>query len=263
MRVADAMTRDVDVVSPTATVREAARKMDSLNVGVLPVCDGRRLVGILTDRDVTVRATSTGESPDNTRVQEVMSSHVRWCYENASAEEAERIMAEDQIRRLPVVDSDRNLVGIVSLGDLATDGAPDTGEALKQISEPSEPDRTGTPSGRHAAEAGGGQPGTPEAASDEDYAIRGAVMEAFAANPDLDASSIHVAVHEGLVRLTGTVGSEEDERLALEIARSVEGTRDVRNDLAVHQDATLANQTGSAGTGAGGREAPRPPRNVR
>lgn len=143
MRAGEVMTRDVVTVGPDATVREAARMMDDLNVGALPVCDGRRLVGIITDRDITVRATADGMQPDRTPVHVVMTDDVRWCFEDDSIEEIGREMARQQIRRMPVVDGGKRLVGMVTLGDLATDRAPGTAEALRSISEPSEPDRTG------------------------------------------------------------------------------------------------------------------------
>lgn len=146
MRVADLMTREVRVISPERSIREAARLMDDLNVGVLPVCDGRRLVGMVTDRDITVRATAAGLPPDDTQVREVMSHDVRWCFADASAEDVARTMSEMQIRRLPVVDRERRLVGIVALGDLAADRAPGADEALRRISTPAAPDRSATPS---------------------------------------------------------------------------------------------------------------------
>jgi CBS domain-containing protein len=153
MRIAEVMTRDVKVIGPDRSVRDAARLMDNLNVGSLPVCDGERLVGMITDRDITVRATAIGEDPDKTRVSEIMSEDVRWCFEDDDVSDAARTMGEVQIRRLPVIDHDRRLVGIVALGDLATDQAEGTTEALRNISEPSEPDRSGTPSSRHTAAA--------------------------------------------------------------------------------------------------------------
>src|SRR5690606_41459614 len=112
MQVSEVMTREVEVISPDASLREAARKMDDLNVGVLPVCDGQRLVGMITDRDITVRATSIGESPDVTRVDEVMSEEVWWCYEDEDVEDVARRMGEKQIRRMPVIDHDHMLVEI-------------------------------------------------------------------------------------------------------------------------------------------------------
>jgi CBS domain-containing protein len=142
MRVGEVMTRDVAVVSPYATLREAARRMDNLNVGALPVCDGRRLVGIVTDRDIVVRATAAGAAPDLTRVHDVMTDDVMWCFEDDDVEEAEEEMARVQIRRLPVVDGRKRLVGMLSLGDLATDRAPRADDTLRSISEPSEPDRS-------------------------------------------------------------------------------------------------------------------------
>ena len=141
MRIAEVMTRDVAVVRPSDAIRRAAQMMDELNVGVLPVCDGQRLVGMITDRDITVRATAAGRAPDEARVAEAMSEDVRWCYEDEPLEDAMAVMKDVQIRRVPVVDRNKNLVGIVSLGDLVTDEAPGTGGTLRDVSEPSEPDR--------------------------------------------------------------------------------------------------------------------------
>jgi len=108
MRVGEVMTRDVTVVSPHASVRDAARKMDQLNVGALPVCNGTRLVGIVTDRDITVRCTATGAPPDKTRVEDVMTDDVHWCFEDDPVEDAEQEMSHVQIRRLPVIDRRKN-----------------------------------------------------------------------------------------------------------------------------------------------------------
>ena len=102
MQVSDVMTRDVAVVSPYANVLQAAQKMDWLNVGALPVCDGDRLVGIVTDRDITVRCTAAGESPESARVHEVMTDDVCWCFDDDPVEQVEEEMAYLQIRRLPV-----------------------------------------------------------------------------------------------------------------------------------------------------------------
>jgi CBS domain-containing protein len=151
MLVGEVMTRDVAAVPTHATVRDAAQQMDQLNVGALPVCDGKRLVGMITDRDITVRCAAAGSRPDATRVGDVMSSDVRWCYENDQVEQAEREMSHIQVRRLPVIDREEKLVGIVSLGDLATRNAPGTQETLRSISEPSEPDRSGPAGARTAS----------------------------------------------------------------------------------------------------------------
>src|SRR5918998_2484508 len=145
MKVAEIMTRNVRVVSPDRTIQEAARLMDEMNVGVLPVCDGRRLRGMITDRDITVRATAAGLPPDTTRVRDVMSDNVWWCFDDDNVNHIVQLMSDHQIRRLPVVDRDKHLVGIVALGDLATDQEDAAARALHRISTPSEPDRTGTP----------------------------------------------------------------------------------------------------------------------
>jgi CBS domain-containing protein len=150
MRIADVMTRDVRVVQPDRTVREAARLMDELNVGALPVCDGRRLIGMITDRDITVRAVAAGLSPGETAVEEVMSADVSWCFDDDDVDDVVETMSRRQIRRIPVVDRAKRLVGIVALGDLATDQEEDAGRALRRISTPSEPDRSGTQSVRRA-----------------------------------------------------------------------------------------------------------------
>jgi CBS domain-containing protein len=144
MKVAEVMTRDVSVIEPHRSVRDAARLMDEMNVGVLPVCDGRRLLGMITDRDIVVRSTATGAPPDRHHVDEIMSRSLQWCFEDDDAHEVLMHMSEKQIRRMPVVDDDRRLVGIVTLGDLATDHAQGVEEALRRISTPSEPDRSGT-----------------------------------------------------------------------------------------------------------------------
>ncbi|MBP2295673.1 CBS domain-containing protein [Azospirillum rugosum] len=144
MSIRDIMTRDVQIVGPNESIRKAAQLMDQLNVGVLPVCDGEKLVGMITDRDITVRATSAGMAPDQCKVSEVMTTEPRYCYEDDPVNEVSRLMGGQQIRRVPVVDRDKRLVGIVSLGDLATDAKDErtVESALEQISTPSEPDRT-------------------------------------------------------------------------------------------------------------------------
>jgi len=154
MRIAEVMTRNVKVIGPERSVREAARLMDNLNVGSLPVCDGERLVGMITDRDITVRATAVGEDPDQTQVKEIMTDDVRWCFEDDEVNDVVRTMGDVQIRRVPVVDRAKRLVGIVALGDLATDRAEGTEEALRNISEPSEPDRPGNTSKQRSGKAG-------------------------------------------------------------------------------------------------------------
>jgi CBS domain-containing protein len=141
-RIAEVMTRDVRSVSPQETIRRAAQMMDELNVGALPVCDGQKLVGMVTDRDITVRGVAAGQSPDAAHVADVMSGSVRWCFDDQTVDEVMQQMGDSQIRRVPVVDHDtQELVGIVSLGDLATKHSAQVDRTLEEISSPAEPDR--------------------------------------------------------------------------------------------------------------------------
>lgn len=140
--IAEVMTRDVQSISPQETVRRAAQMMDELNVGALPVCEGEDLVGMITDRDITVRATAAGQSPDNARVRDVMTDDVRCCFDDQTVDEVMQQMGSTQIRRVPVVEHDsRRLIGIVSLGDLATKHSAQVDRTLEEISTPSAPDR--------------------------------------------------------------------------------------------------------------------------
>src|SRR3954466_11863099 len=103
MRVSEVMTRGVECISPDATLQEAAARMKSLDVGPLPVCDNDRLVGMVTDRDITVRATAEGEAPTDVRVRDIMTLEVFWCFEDQDAAEAARLMEQKQVRRLVVL----------------------------------------------------------------------------------------------------------------------------------------------------------------
>jgi CBS domain-containing protein len=137
MKVREAMTRDVRLVRPDQPISEAARLMAELDIGALPVEENDRLVGMITDRDIAVRAVAGGRGPD-TAVREVMSREIKYCYEDQSIDEVTQNMGELRIRRLPVLTRDKRLIGILSLGDLAIDeGARDeAGEALGGISRP-------------------------------------------------------------------------------------------------------------------------------
>jgi CBS domain-containing protein len=143
MELKEIMTRGVDVIPPEATLKEAAEKMKNLDVGPLPVCDGERLVGMLTDRDITVRAVAAGRDPSMTKVCDVMTPEIVYCFEDQRVEEAAKLMEEKQIRRLPVLNRNKWLVGIISLGDLAVDTGDRqfAGKVLAQVSEPAEPKR--------------------------------------------------------------------------------------------------------------------------
>ena len=136
MQVKDVMTVEVEMVGPEDSLKTAARMMADLDTGALPVGEEGRVVGMITDRDISVRAVAEGCDPDQTKVRQVMSGDIRCCSEEDTIEQASRKMSEWQIRRLPVVDRNARLVGIVSLGDLATAGATDpAAEALQKISE--------------------------------------------------------------------------------------------------------------------------------
>ena len=142
--IQDVMTRDVQSISPQETVQRAAQMMDELNVGAIPVLDGQKLVGMITDRDITVRSTAAGQSPGQTRVGDVMSTDVRTCGPNQTVDEVLGQMGDVQIRRVPVVDEQSHeVIGIVSLGDMATRHSAGIDHALEEISTPAKPDRSG------------------------------------------------------------------------------------------------------------------------
>ena len=140
MQLKEIMTTDVEVISPDSSVADAAKQMRSLDVGSLPVCDGQRLVGMITDRDITIRATADGRDPNTTLVRDCMSPEIVYCFEDQSAQEAEQIMQEKQIRRLPVLTREKQLAGIIALADLATktDDIRAVGKTLEKVSEPSD-----------------------------------------------------------------------------------------------------------------------------
>ena len=138
MKLKEIMTQDVEVVHPDDTLQTAARKMRERDVGFLPVCDGERLVGALSDRDVTIKAIAEGMDPRSTRVKDVVHSRVIWCFDNQNVSDAVRKMKENQVRRLMVIQRDnKQLVGVVSLGDLATNGTEKMSSSLLQsVSSP-------------------------------------------------------------------------------------------------------------------------------
>ncbi len=135
--IREVMTRDVEVIGPQDTLRDAAEKMRSLNVGALPVCDGDRVVGMLTDRDIVVRAIALGMDSAITTVEDAMTGNVQYCHDDDDAMGVLARMRDMQVRRFIVVNEDERLVGIVSLGDLSqTMNERRVGEALEGISEP-------------------------------------------------------------------------------------------------------------------------------
>ncbi|HIV72003.1 MAG TPA: CBS domain-containing protein [Candidatus Aquabacterium excrementipullorum] len=154
-QVSQAMTRGVRTISPADSLVLAAQAMDELNIGSLPVCDGNRLMGIVTDRDIVTRGVAQGCALEQTKVSDVMSQNVQWCFEDQSVEEVADRMSRVQIRRVPVLDREQQLVGMLSLGDMATKGSDGTASrALGSISEPAEPDRSSQ--SKASGSAGGG-----------------------------------------------------------------------------------------------------------
>ena len=136
MRVSEAMTRDVRVANPNQSLHDVAKIMADNDVGSLPVGENDRLVGMITDRDIAVRAVAAGKSPDGTKVREVMSADVKYCFDDDEISDVARNMGDIQVHRLPVVDHDKRLVGILSLADIANTGGPEpAGKAVCGISE--------------------------------------------------------------------------------------------------------------------------------
>jgi CBS domain-containing protein len=137
MKIKDIMTKSVASVNPTATLADAAKLMQQHNVGSIPVCDQNGVVGIITDRDIVVRNVATGGNPGSTQVKDIMTAQVTTAAPDMDVDDVSRMMASNQIRRVPVVDNNR-LVGMVALGDMAVDQRFDTeaSEALTEISKP-------------------------------------------------------------------------------------------------------------------------------
>ena len=135
-RVADIMTRSVATVQRDETIQAAAARMREMDVGSLPVLDGKALAGMVTDRDITVRGVAEGMIPQESRVADVMTDDLRWCRADDSVEQVMAEMGDAQVRRLPVLDGNDEFVGIVALGDIATRQSAHTDETLREISTP-------------------------------------------------------------------------------------------------------------------------------
>lgn len=136
MKISEVMTRDTKLVNPNDTVQHAAKLMKACDCGVLPVAEGDRLVGMITDRDIAVRCVAEGKGPD-TKVRDAMTQELKYCFEDHEISHVCANMSEIQVRRLPVVDRNKRLVGIVSLSDLARRSAG-TAKALHGIVQPSQ-----------------------------------------------------------------------------------------------------------------------------
>ena len=154
--VADVMTRGVRSMTPQDPLVKAAQAMEELNVGAIPVCEGDRLIGMVTDRDIVVRCVAQEMDILSCKLSDIMSGHVRTVREDDDVNEVLNEMSSSRIRRMPVVDSQDRLVGIVSLGDIAAkhpQGQEDVASSLGDISSPAEPDRS------HQSQASGPQGG--------------------------------------------------------------------------------------------------------
>jgi CBS domain-containing protein len=136
MKVSEAMSREVHIANPQQRIKEAAKTMAEIDAGSLPVGENDRLVGMITDRDIAVRAIAEGKGPE-TPVSEVMTTDVKYCFEDEDLVHVSKNMAEQQVRRLPVVNRDKRLVGILALSDIAAkEGSRVTGRAIEGISRP-------------------------------------------------------------------------------------------------------------------------------
>lgn len=134
--VGELMSREVRIANPDQTVEEAARLMSESNTGALPVGENDRLVGMITDRDIALRVVAQGKNPRDTRVRETMTEKIKYCFDDESIDSVARKMGDQQIRRLPVLNRDKRLVGIISLGDISTRHSPErAGEALRGVSQ--------------------------------------------------------------------------------------------------------------------------------
>lgn len=137
MKLKEIMTQDVEVIHPDDSLQTAAQKMRDRDIGFLPVCDGDRLVGVVSDRDIIVRVIAEGMDPKAMIGRDLVTAPVIYCFEDQDVDEAARIMQENQIRRLVILNRDKRLVGVVSLGDLARNRPADrSGEVLQSVSEP-------------------------------------------------------------------------------------------------------------------------------
>jgi CBS domain-containing protein len=136
MKIADVMSRDIEVASPTDTIQSVAQRMAELDVGALPVCDGRRIQGMVTDRDITVRGVAQGMGSDSP-ISQIMTGNLEYVMADDDLDRAADKMASNQVRRLPVVDENKELVGMISLGDLAKEHQEQiVGRTLEDISRP-------------------------------------------------------------------------------------------------------------------------------
>jgi len=137
MKISEIMSRNVECISGDTSIKDAAETMRSVDVGFLPVCEGDHVIGILTDRDITIRHVADGQNPYRVKVREIMTPDALYCFEDQDIEEVGRFMQEHEVRRVLIFDRARQLVGVVSLGDISKASGEHTlaGETLKEIAE--------------------------------------------------------------------------------------------------------------------------------
>ena len=135
-KISDIMTKSVAVVQRDETLQAAAKRMREMDVGALPVVDGKALMGMVTDRDIAIRGVADGMIPQESLIVDVMTEEVRWCNADDTVEQAMALMGDAQVRRLAVLDANREIVGIVALADLATRQSAHTDDTLREISAP-------------------------------------------------------------------------------------------------------------------------------
>lgn len=217
--ISEIMTRNVRFVAPQENLQHAAQLMDELNIGVLPVCEGDRLIGMITDRDITVRATAAGIVPDDALVQEVMTRDVRWCFEDQSVDEVLQQMGDTQVRRVPVVthDDDHRLIGIVALGDIATkagdgENAGAVAQVVEQVSTPSTPEPAASGSNFAPSEGLSAGSATGESTLDggSDDRIGTADIAAAPADPQNRDDMLGDSLSGSAVGVDGTLGGSAD-----------------------------------------------------
>lgn len=139
MQAKDIMTKKAEIIAPDTTLNQAAEMMKSQDIGFLPIGENDRLIGAITDRDIVIRGLAAGKDADNTTVRDIMTDEIRYCFEEDSLEKVTEIMSKSQIRRLAVLSAEKRIVGIISLGDVATKSqdANLTGKVTADVSEES------------------------------------------------------------------------------------------------------------------------------
>ena len=135
MKVREIMTTDVECVPPDTGIRDLANKMKTLDVGFVPVCESDRLVGTVTDRDIVIRGIAAGKDVDGTTARDIMTKEVYWCYEDDDVKDVAKVMREKEVRRMLILNQDKRLVGVASIGDISKVEEHESGKTLKDISE--------------------------------------------------------------------------------------------------------------------------------